>query len=256
LTPEAQIVDNGEQTNVTAYVTADGAPVTGATVQFSSDNGGTFSTTTQQGSGYYNTVFTAPSFTEATTCTITASSSKTGYANFQATTYITVEPLNSTLNSASASQDSNSTINVPTTIQLLVEGSSGKPLSNANVTSSSQPAGVNPLSGVTNSTGYVIFQNVTAGQYTFRITKKGFEQIFDPVDVKGQPITISIALSASSSDSSSKGSFPIMLIALVIVVIVVIIVIIVVLVKRRSDSSDLQDVSYQQNSFFSISRQH
>lgn len=84
-------ISNGYNTALTAYVTANGAPVTGATVQFTSNNGGTFSATSQ-GNGYYNANFTAPSFSIATNCTITASGSKTGYLNAQGTIQITVTP--------------------------------------------------------------------------------------------------------------------------------------------------------------------
>ncbi len=65
-------VNNGYTTAITAYVTANGAPVTGATVTFASNNGGTFGAVTDQGNGYYNTSFTAPSFSITTTCTVTA----------------------------------------------------------------------------------------------------------------------------------------------------------------------------------------
>ena len=72
-------VNNGYTTEITAYVTANGGPVTGATVTFGSNNGGTFTSVTDQGNGYYNTNFTAPNFSISTSCTVTASGSKTGY---------------------------------------------------------------------------------------------------------------------------------------------------------------------------------
>ena len=55
-------VNNGYTTSITAYVSANGAPVTGATVSFASNNGGTFGAVTEQGNGYYNTVLQPQAF--------------------------------------------------------------------------------------------------------------------------------------------------------------------------------------------------
>lgn len=76
VTANPNSVNNGYTTAITAYVTANGAPVTGATVAFASNNGGTFGIPTEQGNGYYNTSFTAPSFAITTNCTVTASGVK------------------------------------------------------------------------------------------------------------------------------------------------------------------------------------
>jgi len=92
LTANPNSVTNAYTTSITAYITANGAPVTGTTLSFASNNGGLFGTTAEQGNGYYNVTFTAPSFSTTTSCTITASGSKTGYLSAQATTQITVAP--------------------------------------------------------------------------------------------------------------------------------------------------------------------
>ncbi len=118
LTPDSASLDNGQQTKITVYVTANDAPILGATVHFTSDNGGTFTTTKEQGNGYYTTNFTATSFTKATTCTITAAASKTGYANSQATTQITVQPPDSTLNFKLRRLELNSNLNLSVNSQL------------------------------------------------------------------------------------------------------------------------------------------
>ena len=85
-------INNGQKTDIVVFITADDAAVTGATMHFTSDNGGSFGSTSEVGSGYYKTTFTAPSFTKATTCTITATATKTGYITSQATTQVTVQP--------------------------------------------------------------------------------------------------------------------------------------------------------------------
>ena len=81
LTATPNNVNNGYSTKITAYVTANGGPVAGVTVTFGSNNGGSFTSVIDQGNGYYNTNFTAPNFSISTSCTVTASGSKTGFAN-------------------------------------------------------------------------------------------------------------------------------------------------------------------------------
>lgn len=236
LKPANQTVGNGQQLNITAYITANGAAITGATVQFTSDNGGTFTTVTQKVNGYYNTVFTAPSFTTPTNCTITATASETGYGTSQATTQITVQPPSSST-SSTGSQNGNSASSGNATIQFLIEDSNGKPVSGAEVSSTSQPTGENTLLASTNSTGYVTFQNAPAGSYSFVVKKNGYDSTFDSVSLKGQPLTLTLSLSKNSS--GSKGGIPLttILIALVIVIIAIVIVVLIV-GSRNSEPSE------------------
>src|SRR5208283_2261367 len=88
--PQSMISAN--TTTITAYVNVNGSPLTGATVAFSSNDGGLFSATTEEGNGYYQTNFTAASFSQTTTATITAIASKTGYITSQNTAQISVTP--------------------------------------------------------------------------------------------------------------------------------------------------------------------
>ena len=243
LTPDSQNLNNAAKTNITAYIVANGAAVTGATVSFTSDSGGTFTAIKEVGNGYYNTIFTAASFTKTTTCTITASASKTGYLNSQATTQITVQPASttSTSNSTTTSnptQNSNTTSNSPSTIQFRFKDSQSNALSGVSVSSTIQPAGVETLSGTSNSTGYVIFQNVTVGNYTFSIVKAGYYQTIQHVDLKGQPVATTLTLSSNVS-GSTKGDNSLPTILIVVVVIVVAVIAVVLIVKRRrSDPSE------------------
>jgi hypothetical protein len=240
LKPDTSTLSNGGQTNITTYIAANGAPVTGATITFASDSGGTFTTTKETGNGYYNTVFTATSFTKSATCTITATATKTGYANSQATIQITVQPPTSTSTSdpnstPDSTQSSSSASSGPPTIQLHVEDSQGNPLRGANVASTIQPDGMKTLSGTTNSTGYIVFQNATAGNYTFAISAKGCYQTFAHVEFSGQPTTVTQKLSADAADSASHG-ISLSTILIVAVIVVIAVVIVVILVKRRSSS--------------------
>ncbi len=242
LTPDASTLNNGQQTNITAYIAANNVAVAGATIHFTSDNGGTFTTPKDQGNGYYTTVFTATSYTKTTTCTITAAASKTGYASSQATTQITVQPPASTSTSNSASsttttssstQSVNSTSKAALTIQLHTLDSHGDPLVDVNVNSTVQPNGAKALAGTTNSTGYILFKGVTAGNYTFSIVKAGYYQTSQRINLKDKPVAMTLTLSSSAGSASSKGgsSLPTILIAAVAVVVAVVAV--VLIVKRR-----------------------
>jgi hypothetical protein len=246
-------INNGQKTDVVVYITADDAPVAGATIQFTSDNGGTFTSASDQGNGSYKTTFTAPSFTQARTCTITATATKIGYVTSQATTQVTVQPpaaapTATPIPSATPTptpipgMNATSTSNSPGTIQIRIEDYDGNPLSNATILSTIQPAGAQNLTGVTNSTGYVTFTNVTTGQYSFNISKDGYESMSTPINFKGQPITTALALS-SESVASNNGDSSILIIIVIIVVVVVVLVVVLLLKRRKPESSKLKPLS-------------
>ena len=246
-TANSTTINNGQKTDVMVYITADDAPVTGATIQFTSDNGGTFTSASDQGNGSYKTTFTAPSFTQARTCTITATATKIGYVTSQATTQVTVQPpaavpTATPIPSATPTptpipgMNATSTSNSPGTIQIRIEDYDGNPLSNATILSTIQPAGAQNLTGVTNSTGYITFTNLTAGQYSFNISKDGYESMSAPINFKGQSITTALALSVESVTSNNGDSS--MLIIIVIIVVVVVVLVVVLLLKRRKPESN------------------
>lgn len=208
---------NKNKTEITAYISVDGEPITGATVKFASDNGGTFTTPKQGEPGYYTTTFTASSFSVTTVCTITASALKAGFLSSQGTVQITVGP---TLTS-----------NTSATLQLYVQDSDGNYLSNATVTSTVQPQGVKTLFGVTNSSGSVAFRNVTAGLYTFEIAREGYETLNQTVNFKGKPMSMTITLNGGTQEDNT-----LFIVAVVIVVAVVFAVGAIVLIRRRKSN--------------------
>ncbi len=259
-------INNGYNTALTAYVTANGASVTGATVQFTSNNGGTFSTI-ELGNGYYNASFTAPSFSINTNCTITASASKSGYLNAQGTTQITVIPAAAptptptpaptatptptpTPTSTPTATPATTPIPSPTptpppssativntgTIEFLIQDSSGNPLNNTLVSSTVQPTGMQKLLDMTNATGYVTFQNATAGLYTFKIVSGGYAQLNETINYSGEPLTLTIPLSSNvvqsniSSSNSSNSLIPI----IAIIAVVIVVVACLALLKRKT----------------------
>jgi len=172
---------NGNKTDITAFVTEKGNPISDATVKFSSDSGGTFTTAKAQAKpGYYKTTFTAPILQKTDTVTITATASKTLYEDAIATTQITVGP---TL-----------VANKTSIIQIGVKDKDGLAVSNSVVSSVIQPNGMGPLLDLTNSTGYVSFRNLLVGTYTFRILKDGFVEMNQTVNFKGSPMTLTVTL--------------------------------------------------------------
>jgi hypothetical protein len=212
------IVNNGYTTVITAYVTANGAPVMGATITFASNNGGAFTSTIEQGNGYYNTSFTAPSFSIATNCTITVSGSKLGYLGAQATTQLKVTPAPS---------------NNTGTLALCIKDSEGNTLKDTNVSSTVQPTGIQSLVDVTNATGYVNFQNVTAGVYTFKIIKEGYLEMNQTIDYNGQPLVLTIALFNSNTKSNDSTISLIVIVAIAATVIVIAVVSSLYIVRRK-----------------------
>ena len=115
-----------------------------------------------------------------------------------------------------------------------IEDYDGNPLSNATVSSTTQPTGVSMLVGRTNSTGYVTFTNVTVGQYSFNITKDGYESMDTGINYKGQTVKTTFALSSESKSSTSNTSLTVPIIVATVTVIIVIVIVVILLMRRRS----------------------
>jgi len=176
---------SGGQVTIKVYVTQDTLkpppPVPGATIELLSDRGGSFSSITDDRTGYYYAVFTAPVVETKTVCTITAVASKSGYAGGDAQVKVTVNPAGSGGN-----------------ILIQVKGSDGNPVGQATVLSTSRPSGQPPLNGTTNSEGSVEFKKVMAGSYAFLVDKAGFDVGKVQVNVvDGQTVRATVLLSAT-----------------------------------------------------------
>jgi hypothetical protein len=253
LTPNSNSGTNAYTASITTYVTANGAPVTGATISFASNNGGSFGTPTEQGNGYYNVSFTAPSFSATTSCTITASGSKTGYLSAQGTTQITVSPAPTPTATPTPSPAPTATATpTPSIIPSLtfqITDEQGNPLNDTLVTSIIQPTGTQTLLQISNTTGYVSFQNATAGNYTFKIIKHGYPDFNETLAYNGQPLTLAIPLT-SNTDSNPNANNIIAIVAVIIIAVAVAAVVAVLLVKRRKSPSikNLQELKKQMDS--------
>ena len=263
-------VNGANAVQVSAYITGDGNPITGAQVSFTSDNGGTFSTV-QMGNGYYNATFTTPNLLQTAICTITAHASKTEWLDCTGSAQITVAPAvtptptptatpastatptptssptatSSPTPAPSAGPNSTDTTTPQSTsatngvapIQLWIKDSNGYPLSGISVTSTAQPAGAQALSAVTNATGFVTFQNVTAGSYTFQVFKEGYQLVNQTFNATDQKLTHTIFLSNADSANNSQDTTtsPLLIPAIVAVIIIVAIVASILFVRRRWD---------------------
>jgi hypothetical protein len=271
LTATPNTVYNGYTSTITANVTANGAPITGATISFASNNGGTFGSTTEQGNGYYNVSFTSPSFSATTSCTVTASGSKTGYLSAQGTTQVTVNPAPAptasptptptatpvptttpTATPTPTPSPSPTPTTAPTaqTITLQITNNQGTPLNDTLVTSTTQPTGMPTLLQITNGTGHVMFENATAGTYTFKIIKQGYTQLNETFTYNGQPLALSVPLTTSNNSAESSPLTNTTLIAIVAIVIAVMVVLAVAFLlfgkrKKSPNTKDLQELKKQ-----------
>ncbi len=227
LTPTAQSLLNGNNTVITASVTADGAPVAGATVRFTSDNGGRFSTVKDVTGGTYTTTFTAPSFSKVTNCTITATATKTGYWSGQVTTQIAVGP--------------SIISNTVGTLQFRVKADSGDVLTGTVISSTNQPDGVTPLYGVTNSTGYVTFSNLPAGSYSFLVFKDGYQGMNETINFKAETLSLTLTLSPNTVLSSTT-TFYVIIIVITAAVVSIVAGLLIIRRRRSKKIRKLQDL--------------
>jgi hypothetical protein len=270
-------VNGANSVQVSAYLTGDGNPITGAQVSFASNIGGTFSAV-QTGSGYYNVTFTTPNLSQTAICTITVNASKTLWLDSAGTAQITVapavtptptptatpaptatptptptptsspnatssptptptptpEPSTSPNSTDTTTPQSTSTTNGVVSIQLLIQDSNGYPLSGTSVASTAQPGGAQILSAVTNETGFVTFENVKAGSYTFQVSKEGYQLVSQTFNTTDQESTHTILLSnAEPVNSQGKATSPLLIPVIAGVIVIVAVVVSLLFVKRH-----------------------
>jgi hypothetical protein len=219
VTAQPTTVKSDKQSTITVYVTHDGLiPAPNVTIGLTSDNGGNFSAVTDEGNGYYDSVFTAPAATTQTVCGITAFASKPGYTSAQASVQVTVNPTTGN-------------------ILLRVQETSGNPVSEANVTPTIQPTGVSQPSKITDNAGLVVFNGVLEGSYTIQIAKSGY-------DTRNETITVTAGQTTDTTINLTKTPTPLLstpvLIAIAAIVIIALVVIVIVLRKYHISFSTSQ----------------
>jgi hypothetical protein len=118
------------------------------------------------------------------------------------------------------------------TLQLQVIEENGNPISNAYVATQSQQSADQTISGYTNETGYLIFENLWEGNYTLQINKAGYDTRKETINcVAGQTLYRAIIL-------SPQAQFLSLPIGIAIVAIVIVAVLVGVwLIRRRTSSS-------------------
>jgi hypothetical protein len=173
------------------------------------------------GDGYYKANFTAPAPSKATSCTILASVSKSQYLSTQGKVQIN---LNST--TAKAITDA--------TLTLQIKDINGNPIKDVLATSTVLPSGMLTLANVSDNAGYLTFQGLKTGSYTFKIEKTGFLTINQTLNINSKQLSLNLMLSADSSASNNT------LIIIAIVVSASVIVASWLLVKRRQKTTKLR----------------
>jgi carbamoylphosphate synthase small subunit len=89
---------------------------------------------------------------------------------------------------------------------------------------------------ITNATGHVTFENTTTGSYTFKIIKQGYPETNETFAYSGQPLTLTIPLTATNSSNGNSflsNTNQIVVVAIIAVVIVIAVVGCVLIIKRR-----------------------
>jgi adhesin/invasin len=213
----------GETANITAYAAyPGGTPVLDATVEFSSNGGGTFSAVTDGGNGYYWAVFTPPTVPSygAVNCTIISN---------------VVIPAEREDGSVVLTVLSSQEVQIGS-IQLHVQDESGVAIAQASVTSISQPAGVITLYASTDQAGDVSFAYARSGSYTFQVTKSGYaNETFTIAVAANETATRSVTLAPESQSFSTE---TILISAAIIAAIVVVPVVAIAAFRKRAKEDE------------------
>ena len=222
-------------------MTATGLPIPGATLSFSSDNGGTFSTSNRlpewnlpsnihsakllhyiklhyYGKRGQNWILKRPN--RHASCRFAcnnANSNTDPNANPHTNTDPNPTPTPTPTPTSSTTPTPTPTPTANTgSITLLVEDAHNNPLSDALVSSTVQPSGMASLINVTDSSGYVTFKNAVAGSYTFKLVKVGYPTTNATIDFTGQSLTKSVNF--VGANTSQVGGTSIMLVIIILVV--------------------------------------
>ena len=197
---------SGGTATIKVSVTSGGTGIAGASVNLTSDNGGSFSPVIDYANGTYTSTFTAPEITVQTPCLITVSASKTEFLSASGQTQVTVQPL---------------------ILNIYVKDVNNNSLADVTVVSTSQPSGQTSISGTTDANGLTRFSGILKGSYTIKASKTGYEDKTWTVSITaGQVTTETVTL-------SKPAEFPwIMVIAGVIVAVILIVVVFLLKMKK------------------------
>ena len=132
-------------------------------------------------------------------------------------------------------------------LTFLIQDSQGNPVSNVLVSSIVQPQGINSLLDLSNATGYVTFNNLTAGTYSFKAVKDEHIQANETIDFDGKPLTLTITLTDNILTSNVSGNTSIIIIFVIIAAASISIVSFMLLLKRKKSPNirNLQELQKQ-----------
>ena len=122
-------------------------------------------------------------------------------------------------------------------LTFLIQDSQGNPVSNALVSSTIQPQGIDSLLDLSNSTGYVTFNNLTAGTYSFKTVKDGHPQTNETINFDGNPLTLTITLTDNILTGNASGNTLIIIIVAIIAAASIATVSFMLLLRRKKSSN-------------------
>jgi parallel beta-helix repeat protein len=223
--PSPAVINSEMSSNVTVQVVYASNLIPNATVILSSDKGGSFSPAneTTGANGKCTFTFTSPRVTSPTNITITATATKSGYAQGENQTIITVNLGTLSVQVNAAPFDVNSGATSQVTVHVTYNG---QPVSDVAVNVSSGMNGTFVVTtGTTNATGDCVFTFTapeTSTEFSLSITVKATKIGY--LDGQGQTsITVSPA-------GSSWLSLPVII---AIVAVILVAVIILILIKSK-----------------------
>ena len=230
LTPSSYTVGSEEQVSITVHVTDGASAVENASITLFSIKAGSFTPSSglTNSTGDFTTTFTAPNVSQITNVRITATASKSGYADGSDYKYLEVLPLllvQVTADPTTVISEATSNVKVHVT-------SSGQPVTDAIVTISSDGSGnFSAETGTTDSNGNVT-SVFTAPQTTTQLniiitattTKIGYVDGEDQATITVTPKTI---------PGPGGIGLPLTTLILVIAVPIIVVAVVLVLIKLK-----------------------
>jgi len=212
LIPNLYTVGSEEQVSIAVHVADGASPVENASITLFSVKGGSFTPSSgfTNSTGYFTATFTAPNVTQITNVRITATASKSGYADGSAHEYLEVLPsllVQVTADSTTVISEATSNVDVHVT-------SSGQPVADVTVTVSSDGGGTfSANTGTTDSNGNCTFV-FTAPQTTTQLnvtitaaaTKSGYDDGQGQTKLTVEPRILVVQVTANPTTINSKGT--------------------------------------------------
>ncbi|UCE16026.1 MAG: right-handed parallel beta-helix repeat-containing protein [Candidatus Bathyarchaeota archaeon] len=212
LSPNSSTVGSEQQVSITVHVTDGASAVDNASITLFSIKAGSFTPSSgfTNSTGYFTTTFNAPNVTQITNVRITATASKSGYADGSDYTYLEVLPTFL----VQVTSD-HTTVVSETTLNVTVHVTSiGQPAADVFITVSSDGGGnFSATTGTTDSNGDVAFV-FTAPQATTQLnititataTKTGYIEGQGQTKLTIEPKILVVQVTASPNSINSEGT--------------------------------------------------